>query len=649
MIRTYPLLAAIGALALFSVPGLAQAPLVTWSARLEPADVRAGEQAQVVVTATLKAGWHIYALAWPGVDVYPTQIEVKPGSGLKPTGEAVQPPPSAIKDPITGKDVRVFSNTVAFGVPVRVEQEGGRSRRATVSIGFQTCDDRVCNLPENVEVAFEYSVADGAPRPDRLTPVTAVPPQPAAPAEVEKPSPPSPAASAQASSGGQPPVTGAPRRGGLLAFLVAALLAGVASLLTPCVFPMIPLTVSFFSKQKVETGRAALVAPLAYCGGIIGTFTLIGVLVSAVFGATNLQNLAANPILNLGLAALFVVLAANLFGVFEIVLPGWLVNRAQGGTGRGGIVGPMIMGLVFTLTSFTCTVPFAGTLLAAASQGEFFYPALGMLVYSTAFATPFFFLARFPGYLSRMPKSGNWLTAVKATMGFLELLAAAKFLSNADIAWDLGLFTRPIFLAVWAAILFVAAIYLLGWMRLPHDPQKLPIGWPRRTVGIVMAVFGFYCLAALEGAPLKQLEAFPPPEEYGRFRAERAGAISWLHDYEEGAQLAARENRLLFVNFTGATCVNCREMEKNVLPRPAVLRELRKMVPVELYTDRQKESDRKNQALQVRLIQSTALPVYAVLRPDGTLVRAHMGRASEEEFVRFLREAQEMARLARRD
>lgn len=633
-------------LALGSIAALGQEPKVRWTAQLVPADVRVGEHAQVVLTGIMKPGWHIYALPWPGATVVPTTVELAPGGGLEPDGEPVQPQPSLAPDPGTKGQVRVLEGAVALGLPVKVRAGSPGPRTASVRVRFQVCDSRVCLLPETVEAQVSFTVQQGPARPERSASIKTVPPQPKRDAAT-----PAPGASNAGSPGSPPDATTRgiqeAQKRGLLAFLWISLVAGLASVFTPCVFPMIPITVSFFSKQNGDGRATSIRGPLAYCLGIIATFTALGVLVTLIFGATGVQLLAASPILNIGLTVLFVVLAVNLFGVFEIALPGWLVTRAHQSSRRGGLLGPLFMGLTFTLTSFTCTFPFAGTLLAsAAAGGGLAYPLVGMLAFSTAFAAPFFFLALFPRYLERLPRSGSWLDSVKATMGFIELAAAVKFASNVDMAWQLRILTRPIFLAIWAAILVIAALTLLGWLRLPHDGPDLKIGWRRRLVGVLMAAAGVYCLAAIEGAPLGQLEAFPPPVGYGRLTAAKGGPVRWIEHYAEAQRVARAENRAMFINFTGATCVNCREMEANVLTHPSVVRELEPFVPVELYTDRAQEEDRRNQQLQLKLVDSTAQPVYAAVSPDGKLLAAQQGRSSVAEFARFVRQAHEAAQRA---
>jgi thiol:disulfide interchange protein len=559
-----PLVAVAALILALSVPATAQLKQkqhVKWTAQLVPADTRAGETAQIVVTATIDDDWHIYAPTIKGEAGVPTTIKVAGGQTLKALNKIIQPEPERKKDEFVG-ELELYEGQVAFGVPVKLNATAKGTQTVSATVNYQTCDAHVCLPPAATTVALTLKIAPGPARANRTAPVMTVPAQPAGYKKTE--------ATAGASNGGPaPPTVGQtgppggksggtlPGAGlndkGLLAFILIAFGAGFAALATPCVFPMIPITVSFFAKRKANQEGSLLTGPVAYCVGIIGTFTGLGLLFAVVFGATKIQDFATSPITNLVLATLFIVMAANLFGAFEIILPSGLVNRVQSGTRAGGFMGPMMMGLAFTLTSFTCTVPFVGTLLVSASQGGLFRPIVGMLAFSTAFALPFFLLALFPQYLARMPKSGGWLVSVKAFMGFLELAAAMKFISNADLVWRWGLFTRPVFLAIWAAIAATTALYLLGWLRLPHDADGLKIGWPRRALAVASGVYAVIFLAAINGWPLGQLEAFPPPEHYPG-KAATVGGIAWIPGgYEAAVRQAQAESKPIFINFTGYT------------------------------------------------------------------------------------------------
>jgi thiol:disulfide interchange protein DsbD len=552
-------------LALSALPAWADAP-VTWSARLDPADARAGEGARIIVTAKIQPTWHLYSLTRVSGPT-PTSLALAPGKALVAAAKPIQPPPIKKHDPNFDTQVELYEGAVAFGLPVRVAPGAKGPQKASIKVRYMVCTDRSCLPPTTIDVPVAFTVATGPARADRAAPLTSVPPQPPGAKKAEtapgsgllapSPTDQEPGARSQepgaATTGSFDERIKQAQSRGLGAFLWLALSMGFLALLTPCVFPMVPVTVSYFAKQQ-DAGRGGLRGPVAYCLGIIGTFTALGLLITLIFGATGIQVFATNPWVNLAMALLFIVLALNLFGVFEIIVPAWLLNRAYYGSQRGGLIGPVLMGLTFTLTSFTCTVPFVGTLLVTTAQGSTLWPLMGMLAFSTAFASPFFLLALFPQWLARMPKSGSWLTSVKAYMGFLELAAAAKFLSNADLVWQTKLLTRPIFLSVWSTIAVIAAGYLLGWFRLPHDGSVRP-GFFRRGLGIATAVIGIWCLGAIGGRSLGELDAFLPPESYGAVPGATfaSSKIPWEHDYDAAVARARSEGKALFINFTGYT------------------------------------------------------------------------------------------------
>ncbi|MCC2671854.1 MAG: Thiol:disulfide interchange protein, partial [Armatimonadetes bacterium] len=424
---------------------------------------------------------------------------------------------------------------------------------------------------------------------------------------------------------------------GLLGFVWLSITMGFLALLTPCVFPMVPITVSFFAKQQETSPGSGIRAAVAYCVGIIGTFTGIGVVMALLFGASSISRFATNPIVNLALAILFVVMAVNLFGGFEIILPSWLVQKSHAGTQRGGLMGPLLMGLTFTLTSFTCTVAFVGTLLAATTQGNVLWPIVGMLGFSTAFASPFFLLALFPQWLAKLPKSGGWLVTVKAFMGFLELAAALKFLSNTDLVWNLGFITRPVFLAIWFGIAAAAGAYMLGWLRLPHDSGG-KVGPVRAAFGIATLVGAVFCLAGINGRSLGKMAAFLPPDNYGptASRAGAVGEVAWLQSYEEAVARAKAEGKPLFIDFTGVTCTNCRLMEDQVFKKPEVVEAFKDFVTVQLYTDKETAESKRYQEMQLKKFGQVTLPLYIVQTPDEQKLGEYSFNTSVPAFIDFL-------------
>lgn len=430
--------------------------------------------------------------------------------------------------------------------------------------------------------------------------------------------------------------TGLDTGAGLGPFLGACFAGGLASLLTPCVFPMIPVTVSYFSKR---TDGSAMPAAAAYAAGIASTFAVLGILAAVLFGATGISNFAANPWVNLALGLLFVVLAFNLFGLFEIQAPTGLTTALAKNTGRAGLLGPLLMGAAFALTSFTCTMPIAAALLAAAARGSLLYPTLGMAAYGAAFALPFFLLALFPSAISRMPKSGDWLASVKPVLAFVELAAAVKFFSNADLGWTAGWITKPVFLALWTAIFAMLAGYLVG---LPEALRT--VGWSRRLFGFATLAACASLLSGLNGRKLDLIDPFLPPDPYpahgASARPDPGAASGPVHaaTFEGALDLARRGGKTVFVDFTGVTCANCRYMEKNIFPVPEVAKALEELVQVQLYTDRPTDEDRANQKLQGRLAGNQALPTYVLVRPDGTVIDKFEGATrNPREFADFLR------------
>jgi thiol:disulfide interchange protein DsbD len=417
---------------------------------------------------------------------------------------------------------------------------------------------------------------------------------------------------------------------------------GALSLLTPCVFPMVPITVSFFTNRTMRRAgagpRGSVIDAFVYGLGIVLTFTAVGFTLAVAFGAAGLNRFAADPWLNLGVTALFIAFALSLFGVWEIALPSRFVNAAaRSDAGRGRWAGTLLMGLAFTITSFTCTAPFLGTLLVVASQGDWQWPLAGMLAFSTVFAAPFVALALAPRWIASLPRSGPWLVAVKAVMGLLEVAAAMKFLSNADLVWGWRIFSREVVLVTWILIAVVLVVYLAGLIRLGGAPR---LGRPRgaRMIATAAAVLlGVWLATGLAGRRLGELEAFLPPADLAA--ATPNGELPWiLNDYDGALAEASKQGRPLLVDFTGYTCTNCRWMEANMFPAPEVTRELARYVRVRLYTDGRDETNRRFQKMEQDMFGTVALPYYAVIGPDGVPKVAFGGLTRDSaEFMAFLR------------
>ena len=422
-------------------------------------------------------------------------------------------------------------------------------------------------------------------------------------------------------------------------FFWLAASTGLLSLLTPCVFPMVPVTIAYFSTPDHKPSmRRALLFTL----GIISTFTILGLVLAALFGAAGLTRFAANPWVNLVLAALFLLFAANLFGWFEITAPWRVTNaadRAARTTSPGSSLGALVMGATFTLTSVTCTAPFVGTLLVLASQGSWATPIAGMLVYSAAFALPFFLLAAAPGLVSHLPRAGEWMRTLRVLIGLLEVGAAIKFVSNADLVLGWGIFTRNVVLVGWSALALIGAAYL--GRNLVSRTQRLGGHLLRFAPALAVLAIAAWLASGVGGRTLPEVEAFLPPALPNALTSASGEAPAWMLNDFPGAQSAARTSgKLVFVDFTGYTCTNCRWMETNIFTRPDVDAELRQFVLSRLYTDGEGEIYERQQAFQETKFGTIALPLYAVVDAEGKVRATFSGLTrNPADFIAFLRRA----------
>jgi thiol:disulfide interchange protein len=422
-------------------------------------------------------------------------------------------------------------------------------------------------------------------------------------------------------------------------FFWLAASTGLLSLLTPCVFPMVPVTIAYFSTPGHHESRG-LRRALLFALGIVATITILGLALAAVFGAAGLNRFAADPWVNLLLAALFLLFAANLFGWLEITIP-WRVTNAADRVARdrapGSSLGALVMGATFTLTSVTCTAPFVGTLLVLASQGSWATPIAGMLVYSSAFALPFLLLAAAPGLVLHLPRAGDWMRTLRVMVGLLEVGAAIKFVSNADLVLRWGVFTRDVVLIGWAVLALTGAAYLgrnLGQKM--RQREMLTARLASIAVALLLAV---WLASGLRGRPLPQLEAFLPPVAPTALASANGEAPVWMLNDYSAAQAAARASgKLVFLDFTGYTCTNCRWMEANIFTRPDVSAELREFVLSRLYTDGDGPIYEQQQSFQEKTFGTVALPLYAVLDADGKVRATFSGLTrNPADFIAFLR------------
>ena len=423
------------------------------------------------------------------------------------------------------------------------------------------------------------------------------------------------------------------------AFLSLAALTGALSLLTPCVFPMIPITVAYFSAGPGRSSSHVLRHALLFAAGIILTFTALGLGLALVVGAAGLSRFAADPWVNIVIGLAFLAFALSLLGLYDLPLPfaNRLLNRADASARErsGKAIGSVLMGFVFTLASFTCTAPFVGPLLVSAARGDWQQPLAGMAVFSTVFAAPFFVLALVPHWTASLPRAGGWLNDVKVIVGLFEIAAAFKFFSNAALVWGSTIITRELTLIAWMVIAFIAAAYL-GYRGLQN---RKVVAW---IPSLAAAGVALWLANGARGKPLGEIEAFLPPSDIGVVASSGATSeLTWIvNDQQTALQVAARSNKLVFIDFTGYTCTNCRWMEANMFSRPQVAESLSKYVLSRLWTDGEGAIFEKQQRFQEEQFGTVALPLYAIVDAQGRTVRTFSGLTrSPAEFLAFLRDA----------
>jgi thiol:disulfide interchange protein len=460
-----------------------------------------------------------------------------------------------------------------------------------------------------------------------------------------------------------------------------AFISGFAALLTPCVFPMIPMTVSFFTKQSKSRARGIRNA-IIYGLSIIAIYVILGLIVTKIFGADALNALSTDVWFNLIFFVILIIFAASFLGAFEIMLPNSWANKADQQADRGGLVGILFMALALAIVSFSCTGPIVGTLLVEAASNGGIAPVVGMLGFSSALALPFMLFAMFPGWLNSLPKSGGWLNTVKVVLGFLELALAFKFLSNADVVLQLHFLEREVFIAIWIAIFGTLAFYLFGKITLPHDSPLTHISVGRLSFGLLILTFTIYLIPGLWGAPLKLISAFPPPMQYSESPLGLGGSVNSMsnaegiqgmpegaelgphgivvfHDYEDGVAYAKTINKPIMLDFTGYACVNCRKMENNVWSEPAILPILKNdVVLISLYVDDKRELPKEEQFVtesgdkiitvgdkwtdfMISKYKTNTQPLYIITDLEGKNLNTSkptISYVSAEEYLHWLKE-----------
>jgi thiol:disulfide interchange protein DsbD len=562
-------------------------------------------EALLKATATIDKGWHLYSQFMTltpdqfGPEVTVFTFNKNPNIKLLGKVEEKGKLTEEITPLFDNILVRFFSDKVTFIQKVQVTAE---QTVVTGNVYYMVCDDKQCLPPDEKEFSFKLAGFSAAPA------GIAIPEDTAAMATENADS--STVKQSVSATIVQAPVADADSDGGLWAVFIAGFLGGLIALLTPCVFPMIPLTVSFFTKQS-GSRRAGVMKALAYGLSIILIYVTLGLTVTVFFGSDALNALASDIWFNLAFFVLLVVFGASFLGAFEITLPASWVNKMDQKSDKGGVLGIFFMAFTLALVSFSCTGPIIGTLLVdAATRGALLGPAVGMTGFSLALALPFTLFAIFPGWLKSLPKSGGWLNSVKVVLGFLELAFALKFLSNVDLAYHWGILDREVFLVLWISLFMMLGLYLIGIIKFSHDSPLPYLSVPRLMFAIAAFSFTIYLVPGLWGAPLKSVNAFLPPMATQDFDLSSSGGnhvvvtetgqetrkyadllhcphnLSCFFDLEEGIAYAKKVGKPVMIDFTGHSCVNCRKMEATVWADGEVLRRLRDdYVLISLYVD----------------------------------------------------------------
>ena len=559
-IRLTPILLALFALLPFSrLYAQLYDDVIKWSASIEET---AKEEKTLVLTAKIEPGWHMYDRNLPEGGPNSTEFLFNTLRGAERIGdfEADRAPEESYDQQFQMK-LRWFQTKVVFRQKLRVTDADNFALE--VETRAQACNDKTCLAPSGETFSFgaeTIAEADTAAAALTFTPLDETGTDIAKIYE--------PVTDVLQAYGD---VSMRQANSSLWMIFLFGFLGGLIALLTPCVWPMIPMTVSFFLK-RTKKRREAVRDALIYGIAIIVIYLVLGVAITLLFGASALNSLSTNAIFNLIFFALLVFFAVSFFGAFEIVLPSRWTNRIDSkADSTRGALSIFFMAFTLVLVSFSCTGPIIGTLLVqAASMGQILGPMIGMFGFAIALALPFSLFAVFPHWLQSMPKSGGWLNSVKVVMAFLELALSLKFLSVADLAYGWGILDRETFLALWIVIFFLLGVYLLGKIRFPHDTPLEKIGVGRFFLAVISLSFAVYMVPGLWGAPLRAISAFSPPAYTQDFNLYEGNVHAQFDDFEEGMRYAEKQNKPVLIDFSGFGCVNCREMENNVWIDPRV-------------------------------------------------------------------------------
>ena len=557
--------------------------------------VTKGKDATIRIKADVIPGWHLYSQHIASGGPIPTTFTFKPSKNYKLSGKTTEPAGEEYDDPQFDMKIKFFNEDVDFQQRITILTDKEFILKGNVE--FMVCNDKQCLPPDlyefEVKVIPDPSIVVATVQQDTIEEVMETPDTSTANTVAPENKADTVAVVMETGCGDWNSgefVTDKSFWG----IFIAGFIGGLLALLTPCVFPMIPMTVSFFTKRS-GSRKKGLTNAIIYAFSIIIIYVSLGFLVTITLGSDALNDLATNGYFNMAFFLIFIVFAFSFFGAFEIVLPNWLVNKADAASDRGGLIGIFFMAFTLSLVSFSCTGPIIGTLLVEAAHGKSYLgPVAGMTGFAIALALPFALFAAFPGWLNTIPKSGGWLNSVKVCLGFIELALALKFLSNVDLAYHWDFLKREMFIALWVVIFGLMGIYLMGKIKFSHDSEMGHLGVPRFIFAVLTLSFTIYMIPGLWGAPVKLLSGILPPEFYKEWQVKGSSDcphdLNCFHDYDEGMAYAKTQGKPVIIDFTGYNCANCRKMEDYVWSDPKVLHRLSdQYVLISLYVDDKEE------------------------------------------------------------
>ena len=604
----------------------APADPVQWKLTFDSQSAPPGSKIIGRMSAKIEVGWHLYSLTTPRPPIATTAtLADNPAvAGVR----VFQPKPLVKLDPTFNVNTETFGEEVTFLYEIELKKDAAAGPvELTAQVRYQCCNDSTC-LPPKRKTAVATIKIDPAAKAETIA-------IPAEYTEFRK------AAAAAAPTAVTPPSN--PPSGGFSVFLLTTFVAGLAAIFTPCVFPMIPFTVSYFINRSSGSKRDGVIQAVVFCLGVIVFFTGLGLITKAIAGPIGVVKLGNSPWVNSFIGLVFIVFGLSLLGAFELTLPSGLLTKLNQASEGGGTVGTLIMGLTFTLTSFACIGPIVGPLLVASVQTNGLQPVLGMASFATGLALPFFVLALFPSYLQKLPKSGGWLMRVKVVLGFIVLAVSIKYLSTADQILQTGIISREMFIAAWVVLFMLPGLYLLGFLRLEGIKPDEHLGVGRMLAGSAFLIFSISLLPGLFGATLGELEAAIPVQakpttSLGPAGSESGGPVWMKNQYKEAIAKARAENKLVFVNFTGNACTNCHWMKANMFPRPEIAPLMREFILVDLYTDGTDSASEENAKMEEERYKTVSLPFYVILDADEHVIATFGGSTRDtQQFAGFLK------------